>query len=536
MRDSGGLGKLVAMNLMPNKVNVTVDSNAPGMLLWIEGAPVTAPATVLTWEGNPLSVMAPDQVGPDDKPYIYRSWSDGGRRSHNYIAPGSDATVTASFNVLPGDSFAAHADARVSEAYPTRNEGTSTGLSVKGGTSSDYETVIRFKLSNVGDRVYRARLYLYAYDPTVDGPSIYETSPSWSETGVTWNTRPAPIGGQLGNYGPIADNSWIAYDVTAAIDGNGYVAFVIRGSSSERRLVVLEASGLASASPRGLVEFGHSQRGHAGTIRHAGSGGITGRDPQRRRQPKARLRSQRRRSARRRHRQSRTMTSPSPTASKSTSQRGRATVPRSCLVPVRTVRKPRNFSPLEPQIIRTRRRTSGANFREGETTIHVAFDLNAQAVDPAATRLASFTSADSNAIAALYLLPDGSMGVRFGDAETLAPVGSLDLTIWNRIEVAIDAGPNGGVVTVWANGQFTGSATSAAATAGARSILIGGWATDRTYDLHVDNVAIDRGCVSGCPEAPAPTATNTPEPAQDVPVAPEPGTPSVDNGSRRTGA
>ena len=93
--------------------------------------------------------------------------------------------------------------------------------------------MIRFKLSGVGETIYRARLYLYAYDPTSDGPSIYETTPSWSELGVTWNNRPGPVGSQLDNYGPIADNSWIAYDVAGAIDGNGYVAFVIRGSSSD---------------------------------------------------------------------------------------------------------------------------------------------------------------------------------------------------------------------------------------------------------------------------------------------------------------
>jgi hypothetical protein len=162
---------------------------------------------------------------------------------------------------------------------------------------------------------------------------------------------------------------------------------------------------------------------------------------------------------------------------------------------------------------------------EGEPSIHVALDLDVRAADPGATRLATFTSADSSAIAALYLLPDGTLGVRFGESDSLAPVGSLDLSIWNRIEIGISAGPTGGDMTVWVNGQFSGSATTAAVTAEPRSILIGGWATDRTYDLLVDNVAIDRGCLSGCPEAPAPTATTTPEPAQDVPVAPEPGTP-----------
>jgi len=94
------------------------------------------------------------------------------------------------------------------------------------------------------------------------------------------------------------------------------------------------------------------------------------------------------------------------------------------------------------------------------------------------------------------------MGVRFGDADSLVPVGSLDLSIWNRIEVEIAAG---NVVTVWVNGQFAGSASSTSTVVGPRSVLIGGWGTDRTYDLLIDNVAVDRSCVTGCPEAPAPT-------------------------------
>ncbi|HRA47988.1 MAG TPA: PQQ-dependent sugar dehydrogenase, partial [Thermomicrobiales bacterium] len=56
VRDATGLGKLVTMNLYPNKVNVTVGSNVPGMLIWIEGQPYAAPATVLTWENNPLTI------------------------------------------------------------------------------------------------------------------------------------------------------------------------------------------------------------------------------------------------------------------------------------------------------------------------------------------------------------------------------------------------------------------------------------------------------------------------------------------------
>jgi PKD repeat protein len=151
VRDSSGLGKMATLNLMPNVVDVQVGSNVPGMVLWVEGVPFTAPVTVQTWEGNALTLMAPDQIAPNDDPYIYKSWSDGGRRTHNYVAPDTDSAVNATFNLLPGDQYAAHADARVAEGYPDRNEGGGTGLSVKGGAGADYETVIRFKLSGVGE-------------------------------------------------------------------------------------------------------------------------------------------------------------------------------------------------------------------------------------------------------------------------------------------------------------------------------------------------------------------------------------------------
>ena len=54
-----------------------------------------------------------------------------------------------------------------------------------------------------------------------------------SESSVTWNNRPSASGGRLAGYGPVAKRSWIAYDVEAAIDGDGYVAFVIKGTSSD---------------------------------------------------------------------------------------------------------------------------------------------------------------------------------------------------------------------------------------------------------------------------------------------------------------
>jgi glucose/arabinose dehydrogenase len=536
VRDSGGLGKLVKMNLYPNKVNVTVGSNVPGMLLWIEGTPFTAPATVLTWENNPLRIVAPDQVGPDGQPYLYDFWSDGGRRSHDYDTPANDAQVNATFFVMPGDIFAAHADARVSQSYPTRNEGRGTGLSAKDGAGNDYETVIRFKLSGVGDKVYRARLFLWAYDPTSDGPAIYETSPHWQETGVTWNNRPGPIGGQLDNYGPIADNSWVAYDVESAIDGDGYVAFVIRGTSSDA--VSWYSRQAASRQPRLVIwssEVSASVDEPSGTPTPSPtlepSVTVTPVPTEIGEKPTAEP----------------TVEAGSPVPQPTLDSGSPTAVPE----PVDPVPFADEFEgDLSGWLGEGATLAAGAG-RDGsqgvrlasigndnqpgaasyvrrpldpaETSVHVAFDVLPIALDPNATRLATITGVNNTPIASLYLLADGTLGVRLADGDSLTTVGALDLTNWSRIEMALSQTTESATIDVWINGSFAGGAQLTGTWSAPQSALLGGWATDRTYDLLIDNLVIDRMCISGCPEGPIdPIPTSTPD---AVAGEPDPATP-----------
>jgi glucose/arabinose dehydrogenase len=519
VRDSNGLGKRVTLNYQPNKVDVQIDSNVPGMLLWVEGVAVTAPATVTSWENNPLSVMAPDQIGPDDQPYIYKSWSDGGTRSHNYDTPASNGTVIATFNVLPGDSIAPHADARVSEAYPTRNEGGGTGLSVKGGTSSDYETVIRFKVANVGESVYRARLFLFAYDPTVDGPSIYETSPSWSELGVTWNNRPAPTGSALQNYGPVADNSWIAYDVTAAIDGNGYVAFVLRGTSSDG---VSWYSRQAGAHQPRLVIWSSVPSPSEAT-------------------PET--------------------TATEPPVDEATPTSAPSEVPATPVehpveTPIETTTAETTLpladgfegdlsawagegAAIEPgtgtdasAALRLQSTGSGTTpgspsyvqiaLPPGELTVHLAFDLRATLLDPGGTRIATFGTAEGSGVAAAYVLPDGTVGIRFGAEESLTPIATIDPATWTRLELSVAISGNQATVTAWVGGNRAGQVIGSTTASAVGTVALGGWATDRTYSVLIDNVGLDRTCVNVCPPASEPAQEPTPEaelPEDASPVA-----------------
>lgn len=507
VRDADGLGKMARLNIFPNKVDVTVGANVPGMLLWIEGEPFTAPATIVTWENNPLRVEAPDQVGPDGQPYVYRRWSDAGRRVHNYDPSAADTqSVEATFEVLAGDTFMAHADARVAEAYPTRNEGTGTGLSAKGGSTSDYETVIRFKVEGIGQSVTRARLYLFAYDGTVNGPVIYETSPSWRESGVTWNNRPGPSGGSIDNYGAVARRSWIAYDVIAAIDGNGYVSFVLRGQSTDA--VSWYSRQAASNQPRLVI---------------VSSGPTAAEAPDPFATPTA---------------------EPSPTETPSPIATETATVE----APTATATPDPGTPEASPLPFADDFATgldgwSGEGATEGEgkdgstgvtlsaggsdltagqpsylrrpvgdvTTLFASADVSIAEIDANGARLLTVVDSDGDPVASIYALGDGTLAVRWAESESVTIVGQAPVGGWFRLETAVSIQPGVAHVTVWIDGAglWSGSAEAGAVTLS--SIIFGGWATDRTYRISIDNVALNATCTGECGEI---VATATPAPTE----------------------
>jgi hypothetical protein len=131
--------------------------------------------------------------------------------------------------VVTTRTFAASADARVEAAYPTRNFGGESWLSAD--LSPQQESYLRFTVSGVTGAVTRATLRLYATDGTSDGPRVFSTSSGWTEAGLTWNNRPAPIGGVLDDKGTLPSGGWVDFDVTGAVYGDGDYAFALVGTS-----------------------------------------------------------------------------------------------------------------------------------------------------------------------------------------------------------------------------------------------------------------------------------------------------------------
>ena len=132
-------------------------------------------------------------------------------------------------------TFAPDADAQVIETEPNANAGTTTHLLVDGGQDPEVASYLRFTVSGVTAPVRRATLQLWVRENgvTQDGPDIRTTGTTWTETDLTWPTRPFPAGAALDDTGPLEPSTWVEYDVTAAVSGDGPIAFVLTAQSAD---------------------------------------------------------------------------------------------------------------------------------------------------------------------------------------------------------------------------------------------------------------------------------------------------------------
>jgi hypothetical protein len=110
----------------------------------------------------------------------------------------------------------------VLELDPGTNYGTEAMLRTVAGSNPDQESYLRFNVTGLSGTVTKATLRLYVdTNGTFDGPAAYPTSASWTETGITWTNRPGATGPALSDKGAITAPSWVEWDVTALITGNG---------------------------------------------------------------------------------------------------------------------------------------------------------------------------------------------------------------------------------------------------------------------------------------------------------------------------
>jgi len=129
-------------------------------------------------------------------------------------------------------TFGPNADTYADQLNPTTNLGTA--VKVTSDNSPVREGYFRFSVSGLSGAVQSATLRLWVTDGTGNGPAVYGvTDTTWSETGLTWNNKPANNPTATDNKGAVSISTWVEYDVTPLVTGNGTFSFALIADSSD---------------------------------------------------------------------------------------------------------------------------------------------------------------------------------------------------------------------------------------------------------------------------------------------------------------
>lgn len=129
-------------------------------------------------------------------------------------------------------------DASVFSGGQNLNYGTEPVLRARKKKTS-YKAYVKFDVTGVGRAVTSAKLRLYATDASSAGGTVsvvgnsYKGSTAlWTETGLNWNNSPAVPKRALATVGRVVAETWVEWDVTAAVQGNGTVSLALTSNSS----------------------------------------------------------------------------------------------------------------------------------------------------------------------------------------------------------------------------------------------------------------------------------------------------------------
>jgi hypothetical protein len=95
------------------------------------------------------------------------------------------------------------------------------------------ETFLRFQPAGVTFPIQSAKLRLYVTNGTADGPAVYQTGWTGSETSLAWNNRTARTSGATDDKGAIAVNSFVDFNLTPLVTANGANSFILATTSTD---------------------------------------------------------------------------------------------------------------------------------------------------------------------------------------------------------------------------------------------------------------------------------------------------------------
>ncbi|MEV0456579.1 CBM96 family carbohydrate-binding protein [Catellatospora methionotrophica] len=165
-------------------------------------------------------------------------------------------TVSAQTAAAATTTFTPVADTYVQADTASTNYGTSVQLTVD--SSPQRQMFLRFTVGGVSGTVTSAKLrlrHISGNDGSAAGGTFKAMSnTSWSETGTTWNNKPALDGATLGTLGSVVANGWYEVDVTSYVKGNG--TFSIGASSTNSDGAYYDTRESGADSPQLVVTTG----------------------------------------------------------------------------------------------------------------------------------------------------------------------------------------------------------------------------------------------------------------------------------------
>lgn len=227
--DSAGTRVVVTRRIEPKTVALTFKTSTPGLQLSVDSSTSVTPFTRTVIAGSITSVSAPTPQTLDVRTFDYAGWSDHGPRSHDLVAPSTNATYTANFNVRQVLVPAA-VDAQVRYLSPTTNYGSGTALRVQYSRSKVY---LKFTVTGLTAPPKGARLRLWVTEGSTAGGRIYRVSNSWTESGITWRNAPAIGTTSVGSIAAPKTGTWIEVPITNVVTANGTYSFAISGGAND---------------------------------------------------------------------------------------------------------------------------------------------------------------------------------------------------------------------------------------------------------------------------------------------------------------
>ncbi|MEA2306178.1 MAG: hypothetical protein QOH43_3458, partial [Solirubrobacteraceae bacterium] len=241
-------------------------ANAPQLVV-LAGATAASAAPVADFTAAPRSGTGPLTVAFSDQSAGATSWAwdfqgdgtiDSTQRNPRFTyakpgtyavrlavkgAGGTDARTLAGAIVVGAKgparltrSFAPVADATVTSTAPRARAGRLRTLGLRQGDAASGRTVrsyLKFRLAGLKGVPASAKLRLWVTGAGSDGGSAHLVTSRWTEGGLAWSGAPGITTSSLASAGPTAKGTWVEWDVTSGVAGNGTVSFALASTSGD---------------------------------------------------------------------------------------------------------------------------------------------------------------------------------------------------------------------------------------------------------------------------------------------------------------